>query len=110
MIAKRSTMDTAGNTRIPNDCSSPTSRALMKLPAKLPSPPMTTTTNAVVSTSPSMPSATATVGAESAPANPASQLPNTKTWVYSVATSTPRAPSISRSTVAARISMPQRVR
>ena len=81
MIAKSSTIDTAGNTRMPKDCSSPTRSALMKLPAKLPSPPMTTTTNAVVSTSPSMPSATATVGAESAPPSPASQLPKMNTCV-----------------------------
>ena len=74
-------MDTAGKTRIPNDCSKPTSSAPMKLPAKLPSPPMTTTTKAVVSTSPSMPRATATVGAASAPPKPASQLPKTNTCV-----------------------------
>src|SRR5262249_40229807 len=61
--AKRSTIEMVGKIRMPKDCNCPTRSALMKLPAKLPRPPITTTTKAVVSTSPSMPSATATVRA-----------------------------------------------
>src|SRR5262245_5309575 len=79
ITANRSTIEIEGNIRIPKDCSRPTNSALMKLPAKLPSPPTTTTTKAFVSTSLSMPSATATVGAASAPPKPASQLPNMNT-------------------------------
>ena len=73
-------------------------------------PPTTTTTNASPMVSRSSPRFAGSRGSCSAPPKPASIAPNANTPVKSHAWLTPKAPTISRSCVAARTSVPQRVR
>ena len=73
-------------------------------------PPTTTTTKASPMVNRSRLSEAGSRGSCSAPPKPASIAPSANTLVNSQAWFTPSAPTISRSCVAARTSMPQRVR
>ena len=88
----------------------PMSTAASSAPGTEPMPPITTTTNASVMIAASMTLVTACRGTCRAPARPARAEPSAKTPVKSRAWSTPSSATISRSSVAARISTPQRVR
>jgi hypothetical protein len=89
--------------------SSATSSAAMKAPGMLPMPPTTTTTKAAPMVSMSISRLAGSRGSCSAPPRPASNVPRANTAVNSQAWFTPRAPTISRSCVAARTRMPKRV-
>lgn len=89
--------------------SSATSNAAMKAPGMLPMPPTTTTTNAAPMVSMSISRLAGSRGNCSAPPRPASSVPSAGLAVNSQAWLTPRAPTISRSCVAARTRVPKRV-
>jgi hypothetical protein len=75
-----------------------------------PMPPTTTTTKASPIATKSVARLAGSRATCSAPPRPASAAPSAKTLVNSTAWLTPRAPTISRSCVAARTSRPKRVR
>ena len=89
---------------------SDTSSAATKAPGIEPMPPTTTTTKAEPMMLRSISRLAGSRGSCSAPPRPASSAPKPNTAVNSQAWLTPRAPTISRSCVAARTSVPQRVR
>ena len=86
------------------------SNAATKAPGMEPMPPTTTTTKAEPMMCRSISRLAGSRGNCSAPPRPASMAPIANTAVNSQAWLTPRAPTISRSCVAARTSVPQRVR
>ena len=88
----------------------PISSAARNAPGMLPMPPTTTTTNASEIAPRSRKSCAGSRGIWRAPPKPASSAPSANTPVKSHFWFTPSAPTISRSSVAARISVPQRVR
>ena len=88
----------------------PIRMAARKAPPMLPRPPTTVTTKASAMTERSSSRLAGSRGICSAPPRPASTEPTKNTEVKSLAWSTPSAPTISRSWVAARTSAPQRVR
>ena len=90
--------------------SSAISNAATKTPGSEPMPPTTTTTKAAPMVCMSSSRLAGSRGSCSAPPSPASKAPRANTLVNSQAWFTPRAPTISRSCVAARTSVPQRVR
>ena len=90
--------------------STPMITAARKAPGMLPMPPTTTTTNTSASIVRSMVSTAGSRGIWIAPPRPARNEPSANTLVNSHAWFTPSAPAISRSSVAARTSVPQRVR
>ena len=110
MTRNISTTVISGKTRIPKALSSAISTAARNAPAMLPMPPTTTTTNASAMMLRSISRLTDSRGIWTAPPSPASAAPTKKTpenrrlWLL------PSAPTISRSWVAARTSVPQRVR
>ena len=97
-------------TRIPNAPSSEMSTAARNAPAMLPIPPTTTTTKTAARMLKSMRRSAPPFGSWAAPPRPASIEPRKKVPVNSHAWLTPSAPTISRSSVAARTSVPHRVR
>ena len=110
MTANASTNVACGIRTMPNACSSPISTAARYAPITLPSPPITTTTNASVIAPRSICKLAERSGSASAPPKAASAAPSANTVVNNRRWSTPKAPTISRSCVAARTSVPQRVR
>ena len=110
MIRKVSTRVSCGNAQMPNAVSSPISSAARNAPGTLPRPPTTTTTKASTMIRRSMSWDTASRGSCKAPPSAASPAPSANTEVNSQAWLTPSAPAISRSWVAARTRIPQRVR
>ena len=99
-----------GSSTIPKACSRPISSAARYAPGRLPSPPTTTTTKASVMTDRSICRLADPSGNASAPPSPASPAPSANTVVNSIRWSTPSAATMSRSCVAARTSVPHRVR
>ncbi len=105
---------------IPNQCTvpmpmqkalaTPIRMAARNAPPMLPRPPTTVMTKASAMTARSRSRLAGSRGICSAPPSPASTEPTKNTEVKSLAWSTPSAPTISRSCVAARTSAPQRVR
>ena len=88
----------------------PISSAARNAPGIEPRPPTTVTTKASAMMARSMPRFAGSRGSCSAPASPARQAPSANTSVNSRASSMPSAPTSTRFSVAARISMPKRVR
>ncbi len=86
------------------------SSAAMKAPGMEPMPPTTTTTKAAPMVCRSISRLAGSRGSCNAPPRPASIAPSANTEVNSQAWLTPRAATMSRSCVAARTSVPQRVR
>src|SRR5262249_21853251 len=68
-----------------------TKGAPKKAPARLPSPPMTTTTNARINASTPMPSTAACAGTTTAPPRPAMKQPSANAWMYTHLTLRPSA-------------------
>ena len=110
MTRNSSTRVACGNTTMPKAWTSPTSTAARKAPTMLPMPPMTTTTKTSTMMPRSMDRLAAWRGICNAPPSPAMNAPSTKTEVNRTFWLMPSAPTISRSWVAARTVMPQRVR
>ena len=99
-----------GRSRTPKAWSSPMMTLARKAPVMLPMPPITTTTKAAAIVLVSISRLAPPFGSWMAPARPARKEPRKKTELNSQAWLTPSAPTISRSAVAARTRMPQRVR
>ena len=110
MATKASTSADFGSHSTPKACSRPISSEARKAPAIEPRPPTTTTTKASTITARSICSVIDSRGICSAPASPARKAPRANTPVNSTRRFTPSASAITPSLVAARTSMPQRVR
>ena len=110
MTANVITSDALGSTSTPNASMTPIRMAARSAPGTEPIPPITTTTNASVMIVVSITMVSGWRGTCSAPPSPANAAPSANTAVKSRAWSTPRAATISRSCVAARMSTPHRVR
>ena len=109
--ANTSTSVTLGSTATPNACSSPISSAARYAPGRLPRPAHHHHHERIGDDGQvNLPGLADADGRASAPPSPASAAPSANTPVNNRRWSTPRAATISRSSVAARTSVPQRVR
>ncbi len=110
MTTNTSTSVDCGSSQMPNACRTPMISEAQNAPVIEPRPPTTTTTKASTRIVRSICRLTVSRGICSAPASPASPAPSANTVVKSNRSLTPSAPAISRSCVAARTIVPQRVR
>src|SRR2546428_2996672 len=108
--AKTMTFSIAGSKIAPTLARRPARKPAATAPAIEPRPPMTTTANVRMMSSEPMSGDTLRMGAASTPASAASAIPNAKTPVIQRSTSMPSARVSSVRSVAARTTMPRRVR
>jgi len=90
------------------DCTSPSTSAVANAPPRLPSPPITTTTNESISTSLLIEGDRARKGAATTPAMPASAVPRPTTVADRASVLTPCMAVVAGSVLAARTKRPVR--